>query len=133
MFRIVKILNGRVNVPEPVKMPASTSANYAFGDALKLSSGVLAQCAATDKPEYIAMESASGVSALLVAPVSSDMVFEVPVTAAPTSLKVGNKVTVGVVSSHADAVTATTTDGVVTVFDLNNAKAAGDFILCRVV
>ena len=56
--------------------------------------------------------------------------YEVPVTAAPTSLAVGSKVTL-----HTDGlqVTATTASGVVTVEDLNGAKAAGDKLVVRIV
>ena len=56
------------------------------------------------------------------------MVFAVPVSAAPTSLKVGDKVTV---NSDGVQVTATTTNGVATIVSLNGAKAAGDTIIVR--
>jgi hypothetical protein len=56
-------------------------------------------------------------------------VYEVPVTAAPTALKVGDKVTI-----HTDGlqVTATTTSGVITIESLNGATAVGDTIVVRI-
>ena len=56
------------------------------------------------------------------------MVFEVSVTAAPTSLKAGNAVTL---SSDGLGVTATTTSGVAVIRDLVGAAAAGDKILVK--
>jgi hypothetical protein len=56
-------------------------------------------------------------------------VYEVPVTAVPTALKVGDKVTI-----HTDGlqVTASTQNGVITVENLNGASAAGDTIVVRI-
>ena len=55
--------------------------------------------------------------------------YETPVVGeAPTSLKVGQKVTI---SGDGTGVTATTTDGVATIVDLLGAAAAGDFIQVR--
>lgn len=64
-----------------------------------------------------------------VARVEANQLYEVPVTAAPTSLVEGSKVTL-----HTDGmqVTATTTSGVVTVESLNGAAAAGDNIVVRI-
>lgn len=63
-----------------------------------------------------------------VAKVYENMHWDVPVSATPTSLTVGAKVTL-----HTDGaqVTATTTSGVATIVSLNGATAVGDIITVR--
>lgn len=132
MFRLVKIRNGRGNQPEPEKLGATASETYTLGEALVLSGGALTKCGATAKPTYIAGEDytapESGARRVTAYPVSGDMIFEVPLTAAPTSLTAGSVVTL---SADALGVTATTTSGVATVVDLTGAAASGDKILVR--
>ena len=133
MFRLIKIENARMNVPEPVFNEVKASEAVQLGEALVLTSGKLTKCGATAKPEFIAMADCAAAAAnrlIPVARVEANQLYEVPVTAAPTSLVEGNKVTL-----HTDGmqVTATTTDGVVTVENLNGAAAAGDTIVVRIV
>lgn len=133
MFRLIKIENARMNVPEPVFHEVKASEAVQLGEALVLTSGKLTKCGATAKPEFIAMADCAADAAnrlIPVARVEANQLYEVPVTAAPTSLVEGNKVTL-----HTDGmqVTATTTDGVVTVESLNGAAAAGDTIVVRIV
>ena len=132
MFKLLKIENARMNVPEPVFYEATANEAISVGEALVLTSGKLTKCPATTKPAFIAigqLEASDANRKVAVCRVESNQVYEVPVTAAPTSLKVGSKVTV-----HTDGlqVTATTTDGVVTVESLNGATAAGDTIVVRI-
>lgn len=132
MFRLLKIENARINVPEPEFHDATANEEISLGEALVLSGGVLTKCGATATPEFISMcnLSASETSRNIpVARVTKDQVYEVPVMAAPTALKAGNKVTL-----HTDGlqVTATTTDGKITVINTNGAKVAGDTIVVRI-
>ena len=132
MFRLVKILNGRINQGEPVRLPSKANEAYKFGEALVLSGGVLTKCGATAVPTHICGEDysapASDNRAIIVEPVSADMIFEVPFSAAPTSVNVGAKVTIG---ADGLTVTATATDGVATIFDKNGAAAIGDKCLVQ--
>lgn len=129
MFRLVKILNGRTNQGEPVKLPSTTGESYFCGEALSLSSGKLTKCAPTAKPDFICCEDytapASDNRAVTVEPVSAEMIFEVPVSASPASLVVGNKLTL---NTDALSVTSTITNGVATVIDTCGASKAGDKI-----
>jgi hypothetical protein len=132
MFNLIKIENARMNVPEPVFREVTDSEAVEMGEALVLTSGKLTKCGATTKPEYIAMAALTASATkreIPVARVESNQIYEVPITAAPTSLVVGSKVTL-----HTDGlqVTATTTSGVVTVESLNGATAAGDTIVVRI-
>ena len=133
MFKLIKIENARMNVPEPVFHEVTASETVTMGEALVLASGKLTKCGATVKPEFIAMAdcAADATKRLIpVARVEANQLYEVPVQAAPTSLVEGSKVTL-----HTDGlqVTATTTSGVVTVESLNGAAAAGDIIVVRIV
>lgn len=133
MFKLIKIENARMNVPEPVFYEVTASEAVTMGEALVLASGKLTKCGATVKPEFIAMAdcAADATKRLIpVARVEANQLYEVPVQAAPTSLVEGSKVTL-----HTDGlqVTATTTSGVVTVESLNGATAAGDIIVVRIV
>ena len=132
MFKLLKIENARLNVPSPVFHEVKASEAVVIGEALILSGGVLTKCGATTAPQFIAMADLSATAVkreIPVARVEKNQIYEVPVTAAPTSLKVGDKVTL-----HTDGlqVTATTTDGVITVEDKNGATAAGDKIIVRI-
>lgn len=133
MFKLIKIENARMNVPEPVFHEVKASEAVQLGEALVLTSGKLTKCDATAKPEFIAMADCAADAAKRLIPaarVEPNQLYEVPVQAAPTSLVEGSKVTL-----HTDGlqVTATTTSGVVTVESLNGAAAAGDIIVVRIV
>ena len=132
MFKLLKIENARMNVPSPVFHNVRASEAVQIGEALVLSDGALTKCGATATPEFIAMADLSATATkreVPVARVEKNQIYEVPVTATPTTLKVGDKVTL-----HTDGmqVTATTTSGVITVEDLNGATAVGDKIIVRI-
>lgn len=132
MFRLMKIENARINVPEPEYLDVTAAEAVSEGEALVLASGKLTKCGATAAPEFIAMASLSADATkrtIAVCRVEKNQVYEVPVTAAPTSLKVGDKVTL---NTDGLQVTATTTSGVVTIVDLNGATAAGDKVVVRI-
>lgn len=132
MFRLIKIENARINVPEPEYLDVTAAEAVSEGEALVLASGKLTKCGATVAPEFIAMASLSADATkrtIAVCRVEKNQVYEVPVTAAPTSLKVGDKVTL---NTDGLQVTATTTSGVVTIVDLNGATAAGDKVVVRI-
>ncbi len=140
MFHLVRIENARMNVPEPIVYEATASEAIAIGEALVLSAGKLTKCGATTAPEYIAMKSVAAADTDRRCPVfrvEPNQIFAVELSAAPTGLVVGAKVTL-----HTDGlkVTATTLGGsnntekigVVTIVDLCDAAAAGDKILVRI-
>lgn len=133
MFRLLKVENGRMNVPEPVFHDVTAGEAVEIGEALVLTGGKLTKCGATTKPEFIAngVKSASDENRKLgVVRVEGNQVYEVPVTGAPTSLKVGDKVTI---NTDGLQVTATVTNGVITIDHLNGATAAGDKLIVRIV
>ncbi len=133
MFKLIRHENAVTNVAEPVMLEATANEAISNGEALVLSSGKLTKCSPTTKPTHIAMTDLAATATernIAVYRITSDMVFRVPVMAAPTALKPGDKVTL-----HADAlqVTSTTTSGVVTVESLDGAITAADELLVRIV
>ena len=133
MFKLLKIENARMNVPSPAYYEVTADEAVYEGEALVLTAGKLKKCGETTKPEFIAMGDKTAAATdrkLAVARCAANQIYAVPVTAAPTSLKVGDKVTL---DSEGLKVTATTTSGVITVEDLNGATAAGDTIIVRIV
>ena len=131
MFKFIKIENARMNVPEPEFLEVTASEAVSEGEALVLSSGKLTKCGATATPTFIAMASLAAAATKRVIPVcrvESNQLYEVTVNATPTSLNVGDKVTL-----HTDGlqVTATTTSGVAEIADKNGAAASGDKLIVR--
>lgn len=135
MFRLVKILGGRINEGEPQSLPAAAGTRYSFGCALKMQGGTLTHCTATDVPTMIGGEERpeGAASNMIAYPIDGNMIFAVPVSAVPTALHVGDKVTLHVSDGEAVGVTATTASGVATIYDLCGACAAGDIIHVRIL
>lgn len=133
MFKLIKILNSGTNVPEPVKLPKPSTLSVKMGSALILADGAVANCTATAAPTYVAAQNAGtdAVSVLCYC-VSENMLFETTVNAAPTALKLGDKVTLGIdADGSAVNVSATTVSGVATVVDLMGAASAGDKVTVK--
>lgn len=107
------------------EVPATAGESYKPGEALKMVSGKATKCTGATVPAYICqskLDSAVDGDVVLVSLVNPQQELEVPLEVAGTSLKPGNKVTVG---TDGLSVTATTTDGV---FFITNVlgTAAGD-------
>ena len=125
MFKLIKIENGRMNVPEPEYY--LSNAALACGQTVALSGGKLVANTAT--PTHITLGAASAANEKVpCVRLESSQVYEVPVSATPTSLAVGDKVTV---ASGGKEVTATKDGGIATIVSLEDAKAAGDKITVR--
>ena len=125
MFKLIKIENGRMNVPEPEYY--LSNAALACGQTVALSGGKLV--ANTAAPTHITLGAASAANEKVpCVRLESSQVYEVPVSATPTSLAVGDKVTV---ASGGKEVTATKDGGIATIVSLEDAKVAGDKITVR--
>ena len=132
MFNCIKIINGRINVPETESLPTTAGETYAEGEALVLSGGKLTK--ATGKPTHISLADytapASGQKDLPCYRIAPNMVFEVPVSFSETAVAivVGSKLKV---DTDGLGVTDVTTGGVITVvdaLDANTNKSNGDLI-----
>ena len=95
MFKLIKIQNSGVNVPEPMILGKSAGIEIKIGEALILEEGLLYPCTATTKPTHVAIRNANYDEDLAVVyEVNSNMLFETTVDDDPTDLKVGEKVTI---------------------------------------
>lgn len=112
MFSFVKSNAGH-NFPAIVQLPTTASTTYKVGDALILSSGALTKATGETAPAYVCAENytapASGQKEIAVYPIYPFQEWETTLSAAGTSLNVGDKVTI---NTDAAQVTATTTKGV---------------------
>lgn len=123
-MKLTKIINGRINVSEPLFYDVTASEAVVTGEALVLSSGKLTKCGATTKPAFIALADKAAADSnreLAVIPVENAQLYEVTATASIASLNVGDKVTL---SSTATGITATTTSGVAEIVEKLSATSA---------
>ncbi|MBQ1261647.1 MAG: hypothetical protein IIY01_01825 [Clostridia bacterium] len=90
MFILRKILNGRINVSEPLVMQVTAlSAEIAEGTPVTISNGACATASGDVTVEYVTAATApNGATSVPVLLVTRDMIFEVP---AISGAKVGNK------------------------------------------
>lgn len=133
MFFLAKYENASTNVDEPKYYDVTEGEACENGEAMVLTGGKLTKCGATEKPTYIAMKSLAKDATnrrIPTARVDENQLWRVPVSADPSALTPGAKVTLG---DDALTVTATTTSGVITVEDLGGAGKAGDEIYVRIV
>lgn len=98
------------------RVPAGVGAQYTPGQALMLTDGAAATASGT--PQYIAQGPAAGDFVPCIR-VHRDMVWETPLTASGTSLRVGDKVTL---AADGLGVTATTTAGVAEIVQIDGTE-----------
>lgn len=127
MFRLAK--TDIQSTPPLEYLPTTESTEYHVGDALVITSGKAALCGATATPVYISAGKITGATGVTIPAyrIAKTMVFEAPLTAAGTSLGIGDKVTIG---TDSNAVTATTTSGVAEIVGINGTSI-GDTVLVR--
>ena len=130
MFKLIKILNSGVNVPEPCRLNKESAAEIKIGSALILNGGKAENCPETVRPEYIALEdSGAGKTYVLAYTVSENMIFETPITDSPEALTEGACVTLSKDDNgNTVGVSATTASGVAKIVSLDGATDAGDKI-----
>lgn len=123
MFIPHKTDDGRI---PPIEYLPCGAITPKLGLALVQANGNLAIASGSTKPTYLCMtERAAAVEAGTVIPVqrvSEDLIYETISSAAFTSIKQGQKVTL---ASDGMKVTATTTDGVAEVVDIADTAAGG--------
>ncbi len=97
-----------------------------LGELLKLSNGRLNKASGTDVPEFVALSSGTGNmdTTFAVKRIYEDEVYQAPLSAAGTSLNIGDKVTV---SGDGLQATATTTGGIFLITEILGTNA-GDKI-----
>lgn len=109
-------------------LPGKAGETFSVGEALALGAdGTLTKCAATAVPAYICMGPAGDFGSVPCSRVSSSIVYDAPLTAAGTALKLGDKVTLDAAGL---GVTATTASGVAEIVRIDGT-AIGDTVGLR--
>lgn len=114
MFKLVRIQNAQMNVPEPEYLPAAAE-SFAEGEALVVTGGKLTKAGATVTPTFIAGKDTTIANAGDILPayrVERQQVWEAP---NPGAVTIGAKVTL---EADGLGVTATTTSGVATITEV---------------
>ena len=112
-------INHAKTVEPFVMVVATANESYVPGEALVIgAAGTVTKCTGANTPQFICqtkLNNAAAGDVVSVTLVNEQQMLEVPLSAAGTSLKAGNKVTVG---TDGVSVTATTTDGVFTITEI---------------
>ena len=130
MFKLIKILGAGRNVPEPKTYSLLESVTLPYGTVAVLSNGMLtaANASSTTPATHLVMADTNGKTALL-ARITPDMIFEVPLKGTPTALKTNAEYAL---SEGGEGISATTVSGSVRgarLYDACGAKASGDSVL----
>ncbi len=132
MFHLIKILSGRIGVPEPERIPLSSAVSVSYGTPVIIAGGTLSVMgpSATSLPTHLVLADSDG-SEVLAAAISPDMVFEVPAATSPASMTVGTEY---LLSSNGKSVSTTAVSsgkrGALLV-SKSGAENAGDTLLVR--
>ena len=112
-----------------LRLPATSAETYEIGEALKVSSGSLTKCGTTDLPEFISAQAktAGDSDVIIAARVNNATVWLVPLSAAGTSLKIGDRVPL---SSSATEVTGTAGTGAAQIVEIHGTQI-GDKVAVR--
>lgn len=93
MFRLIRIENSGVNVPEPIKITKEVGVAVKMGDALIASSGIVEPCGVSTAPTYIALSDAKPEDKFVYCyRVHPHMLFEVELSKTPESIYIGHKI-----------------------------------------
>lgn len=130
MFHLAKILNGRIGVPEPERIPLNAAVTVTYGSLAVIKDGTLSPVSATSAtlPTHLILADSEG-NEVLAAVITPEMIFEAKVTADPSAMKAGAEY---LLSTDGTAVTATAvTSGKrgALLVDKTGAIQAGDRIL----
>lgn len=133
MFKLIKIINSGVNVPEFTKLEKPSSLTVKMGTALVVNGGLAEVCPDGTTPTHIVAEAPKeNAEEVVCYEVNGNMRFETTVNSVPTELKVGNRVSLGFDSDGcAVCVGAYNASGVATIVDLLGAKNVGDKVTVK--
>ena len=132
MFKLIKIMNTGVNVPEIEKFPCDPHSPLDVGSCLLYDSscGMVNASNETDPPTHILARAINkGDCWAYCYRVSPQMIFEVPVTGDPTALYNGMSVELLVESGHGVCTVTDTEGGPAMIYSTENAKVSGDKVL----
>ncbi len=127
MFHLIKILNGRIGVPEPHRIKLTAPVSVKYGALAIVKDGALTPftATATALPTHLILADSED-SAVLAAPITPDMLFEAKVSVAPTAMTVGTEYLLNADGTAVSATAVSSGKRGATLVDTLAAKAAGD-------
>ncbi len=134
MFTLKRIINGRLNVSEPLSMASGVSAPTTFkaGTVVTYDDGMLKAVTGDVTAEYVVAADTVAKSPsdeVLLILITKEMLFDCPVSATPTGVAAGKRFAF---SDTSDGITATpATEGGAYIVCNNGATAAGDIVTVR--
>ena len=136
MFKLVKIEGAGTNQGEPIRIKTSPGTEYKYGYPYSLFDGFLIPSEAEMRPTHIVLENIGAnedKESVLCYRILDNMVFEVPVCTSFAKLTVGYKYTLATDDyGFPIGMTATTSNGVLMLHDLNGARKKGDTVYVRI-
>ena len=132
MFKLIKILNTGVNVPEPEQLPCETNLALDAGACViyDSASNKIYSGDQTETPTHVLIkESKPGDSFALCYRISPDMIFEVPITGNPEVLRNGMSVELSLRNGHGAYAISDIADGPAKIYSLEGATKPGDKVL----
>lgn len=132
MFHLVRILNGRINVPEPQRIALKTTTDAQCGDLVLITNGnatIITNLSPVLPTHYVFAKKSD--TELLAAAVTPEMVFETTVSDSPASMTVGNEYLLSEDGKGIGIATAASGKRGATLHDKLDAQKQGDSVLVR--
>ena len=132
MFKLIKIMNSGVNVPEVEKLNCDTSTISEAGTCAYYdkSYGQLLMCGDTQTPTHVLLQNINeGDSLVLCYSVLPQMIFETTLIGDPTPLYEGMTVKLVTDNNIGTYAVSDVEGGSATIYSLQDAKKSGDKIL----
>ena len=132
MFHLIKILGGRTGVAEPQRISLSEAVSVSAGTAVRIVNGTLTKMSASSAAPatHVTLADSTG-KEVLVAALSPDMLFEVPVSAAPDGMKIGNEYAIDGDGLTVSATAVASGKRGVILVSMTGASSAGDKLTVR--
>ncbi len=132
MFKLIKINNARINVPEPVRLTLGSSVTLERGTPVILKGGTLSAVTAASEalPTHVTLAPVNGTEAL-VYELTPDAVLEVTVSGSPTALTVGEEYLLTSDGKQLSTTAASGTKRGARLVSKTGAVSAGDAVLIR--
>ncbi len=129
MLHLIKILNGRIGVPEPERITLASAVTVKYGMPVSIKGGVLTPVTSTSTvlPTHLILKDSTE-KEVLAARISPEMRFEIKLSADPASMTVGTEY---LLSTDGDTLSATAASGDkrgAILVDKTGARAAGDAV-----
>jgi hypothetical protein len=130
MYKLIKILNARINVPEIERISLESAVTVCRAMPVIIAGGTLTVFSSKSErlPTHMTLADTSG-KEVFCYPLTPDMVFEVSAAQDPTGMKVGSEY---LLSEDGKSITAAAASGGyrgATLMNKNGAKATGDSLL----